>query len=689
MKKIFTSIWFLALIVAIPITLVIPPIFNKYKVELIKQENRPIVVNSRIYFEDIDSDGIPERIESFSQNGNSNRFLFQFFRENGGMVDQINFPLEFSPEMNRLHFADVDNDGNKEIYFFSFKKDSLLLHWIQITPKTGPFQTLPICEINTYNDGKIDYQLGKIYCLDLDADKQKELVFAVIGGFSISPRQIFIVDIKNRKIVKSENTGCANAILTFSDLNNDDKMEIIADGQVAPIRDWLDLPYNRPAPYLKVFDSDFNYFFPPAKFYEGIQSSTSTCVIGEGENKELFTTFLSGSADCVPFRAYKINLKGEKTDSLLYESSERMHSKMVFRNKRGNFITQIKPSVFLEYTNDLKFSAIHKLETTGNLNLLFNGDINGDGVFESLFTDVNRDVIHLFSDNFKWYLPIHLNDICMSSGENILFKGNQIYLLTGNGYLIYSFDKNPLFLLRFPVYISIYFICLLLVFLLQKIIESRLKEKYELQSQVRDLQLLTLKNQLDPHFIFNTFNTIASVVKNGKADEGYDMIVQFSKMVRNNLEGSTKIETTLKKEIDFVKDYLDIQRFRFKDEFEYKIQIDKEVDLSVLVPKLIIQIHVENALKHGIRNSKHKGIIQVNVKKQQGGVQIEIEDNGIGREEAKKQSSNSTGLGLKTIQQIIDLSNQKRKTRITQHLLDLKDEIGNARGTNVVVHITS
>ena len=669
-KRILTSIWFLAIFIAIPVILVFPPLFNKYNCKPSTESKKLQGTNPAVYFEDLDSDGEVERIESFSQPTNGNIVSFQYFNENGGMVEQINFRAKYHNDTNRLFFADADGDGNKEIYLFSFENDSLVLNWLQVTPVITPFQRLPICKINYYNQNLLNYSIGNIFCLDLENDGQKELIFSVIGGYSYSPRQIFKVDIRKRKVDHSLNTGSACGTLSFYDLDDDGKLEIISEGQVAPDRDWFNLPYNAPAPYLKVFRSDLTFFFPPVKFFEGIQSITQTFVSNNGTANELICTFMSSSSECEPLWVYKINLQGEKTDSLVYDDCDRMRSKYVFQNDKDNFVTQIKPSQFLEFNSDLKVVKTIKLKGKENLNLISKTDINKDGIYEYFLAGSESSKIYLISDNFRWNHTIFLDNQLRMSGDDLIREPGQFYIKTAIDYTIYNFTKNPFYVFRFFFYLLIYLSSLLIVYIFQKILESRLREKYELQNKVQELQLKTLKNQLDPHFIFNTFNSIASVIQQGEKDEAYDLFVHMSKMVRKNLEISNEIFTTLEDELAIIKDYLAIQKFRFKGLFNYEIEIDECVDKNLMIPKMLIQLHVENALKHGLKLKGEGGSLFINVKCNGSQIEFVVEDNGIGREAAKENNTSGTEIGLKAMKQLIEAYNAASKRKLSYKIID-------------------
>ncbi len=689
LKKWFTSIWFLALVITVPVILMLPPVFKKYEAKLVEQGNVGETDNfPQLYFEDIDSDGNKERIYSFCQPSDPKTFSFHYFNHNGGMIDQINFPVTFNRETSRLHFADFDSDGNKEAYTFAYQKDSLFLYWVRLTPGSDKINSIPIIKLNYYNDSLLNYEIPKIHCIDLDNDGQKELVFSVVGGFSYSPRQIIKVDIKNRKVTRSENTGCVDYNLQFEDLNGDGKMEIISDGATAPVRDWFNLPYNKPAPYLKVYNPDLSYFIRPIQFFEGIHSAIKTYVTESNGTKELFCTYLSSSSTGTPFRVYKINLQGEKTDSLVYEINDRYEAKYVFRNDKGNFVAQIKPNEFLEYSAGLKVVKIHKTKLPDDLNFICNQDINEDGKIELLFVDNTSKTIYLYSTQFKQQAAIHVDSQEAIKKVGKLQK-NKFWFYTSKKYYIYSFGRNPYFIWRFPLFISLYLFMVFLVYLLQKIIESRIKEKYELKNQVRELQLQTFRNQLNPHFIFNTFNGVASVIKKGDNKKAYDVFMRFSKMMRTVLDNFNSDFYSLKQELDLITNYLELQKFRYKELFEYRINLESADCEEVQVPRLIVQVHVENAINHGLIPKGGGGILTISVSTEEEKLKIIIEDNGIGLKQSSMINSGKNGIGLKTLDELIAYINSENKNKINQEIIDLVDEDGVALGTKISIIIPS
>jgi len=149
-----------------------------------------------------------------------------------------------------------------------------------------------------------------------------------------------------------------------------------------------------------------------------------------------------------------------------------------------------------------------------------------------------------------------------------------------------------------------------------------------LQAELTQAQLQALKMQLHPHFLFNTLNSISSYLRIDVeiADE---MIGQLGDFLRMTLQNPGTEEIVLEKELEFLKRYLGIEQLRFQDRLDAQFEIDPDT-LSALVPNLILQPVVENAVRHGISARSGKGTIRIAAKRQNGQLQILIYDNGPG-----------------------------------------------------------
>lgn len=177
-------------------------------------------------------------------------------------------------------------------------------------------------------------------------------------------------------------------------------------------------------------------------------------------------------------------------------------------------------------------------------------------------------------------------------------------------------------------------------------------ELAKLESKFSGAQLNALRLQLQPHFLFNTLNTIASLMEID-VKEAQKIISKLGRLLRTVLDNKKDNQSNLREELDFIKSYLDIEQVRFHDRLEIKYQIDDRT-LDAEVPSLILQPLVENAIKHGFSKNPNRGLIEVISKKLQDDVQMIVRDNGAGSKYPKGFLF-SNGVGLRNIKERLDL----------------------------------
>jgi ligand-binding sensor domain-containing protein len=227
---------------------------------------------------------------------------------------------------------------------------------------------------------------------------------------------------------------------------------------------------------------------------------------------------------------------------------------------------------------------------------------------------------------------------------------------------------------------------LILFFTIRQILISQ-KRKAQAEKEKIELQLKTIKNQIDPHFAFNAINMIGSLVYKNDPDTVYDYFSKFAKLIRSTLQDSAKIARPLMDEIEFVKSYIEIQKTRFKEKFDYEIKLDEAIDLNIHVPKMIIQTYSENAIKHGLMHKKSKGNLIIDIAQQNSQIKITVTDDGIGRKQASLLSKSSTGKGMMIVSQIFGMYNKLNKHQISQEIIDLYDKNHKPAGTQVILTI--
>lgn len=165
----------------------------------------------------------------------------------------------------------------------------------------------------------------------------------------------------------------------------------------------------------------------------------------------------------------------------------------------------------------------------------------------------------------------------------------------------------------------------------------------QLESELARHQLNALRGQLHPHFLFNSFNAISTLIRQQRNREAAEMIAQLSELLRFVMENIEIQEHALAQEIEFIEGYLGIERVRFGDKLVIAIDVPESVR-DALVPNLLLQPLVENAIKHGISRRTTEGHLRITATREGGRLHIEIADDGPGR--PAPAAEKSTGIGL-------------------------------------------
>ncbi len=149
----------------------------------------------------------------------------------------------------------------------------------------------------------------------------------------------------------------------------------------------------------------------------------------------------------------------------------------------------------------------------------------------------------------------------------------------------------------------------------------------ELRAQLSQAQLETLRLQLQPHFLFNTLNSIVGLIRNEENKDAVRMTTGLSDLLRHVLEHAGRQEVSLREEVEFLERYLDIQQMRFSDRLRVEMKIDRDA-LDAKVPSLILQPIVENAIRHGIAARNAGGVVVLSAGRRNGHLEINIYNDG-------------------------------------------------------------
>jgi tetratricopeptide (TPR) repeat protein len=214
----------------------------------------------------------------------------------------------------------------------------------------------------------------------------------------------------------------------------------------------------------------------------------------------------------------------------------------------------------------------------------------------------------------------------------------------------------------------------------------------EMSRKISEITQANLRQQMNPHFIFNTLNSIQYYMYQHDKLATNNYLTKFSSLMRKVLENSQYTSVPLRDELDALNLYLELEMIRFKDKFEYEINIDDEIDtLLYKVPTMLIQPYVENSISHGLMPNENKGHVKIDLKLEHEYILCTIEDNGIGREAAlekkKKSDGNHNSLGTQIVSSRLDLVNSLYGTTLKTTYTDLRNENGEASGTRVEIQI--
>lgn len=191
-------------------------------------------------------------------------------------------------------------------------------------------------------------------------------------------------------------------------------------------------------------------------------------------------------------------------------------------------------------------------------------------------------------------------------------------------------------------------------------LKRQIERNAEQEKQRRRTELALLQAQINPHFLYNTLDTIVWLIESSEINEAVTMVSSLSNYFRFSLSRGQNV-ITLKEEQQHIRSYLEIQRMRYRDLMEYEIDLPEELEIYIL-PKLTLQPLVENALYHGIKIRRRKGLIRVSGHAEDDHVVLEVADDGCGMSPERLEEvraslvdSRREGFGLRTVHQRIQI----------------------------------
>lgn len=224
--------------------------------------------------------------------------------------------------------------------------------------------------------------------------------------------------------------------------------------------------------------------------------------------------------------------------------------------------------------------------------------------------------------------------------------------------------------------------------------ESALRElkiKSEtLQRRKVEAELESLRSRMNPHFVYNVMNTIQGLVRLNKTNEAIEAIERFALLNRLTLEHSSSNEVAVEQEIQLLSNYIETEKLLMQSNFTYQIDVDENIEADfTFLPSLLVQPFVENAVKHGLKNSERHKMLSIEFKLEGKCLKVKVIDNGIGRNQAEcinqSLSNKPKSFATSAIAMRLALLNESRKKPIEIFTHDLFDNLKQPNGTEVVI----
>ncbi|WP_379090518.1 sensor histidine kinase [Pedobacter sp. UC225_65] len=215
--------------------------------------------------------------------------------------------------------------------------------------------------------------------------------------------------------------------------------------------------------------------------------------------------------------------------------------------------------------------------------------------------------------------------------------------------------------------------------------KNKEQEQLLLKNKILMLEQRALQAMMNPHFVFNVMNSIQHYINTKNTSSANKVLTGFAKLIRKNLEICTKSYINIEEEIEYLNLYLSLEKYRFGEKFEYHIKVDTTIDKEeTLIPSIILQPYIENAIWHGIMPKEEGGEVQINIThKDEDYLWIKIIDNGVGiNNSLQNKNTKHQSKGMALTQEKINLLNQIEVKPIQIYI----EQNGNS-GTTITISV--
>jgi hypothetical protein len=667
-------------------------IYNEATVQKFVSEtiHKSTVSEGQVYrYDDLNGDGKADLVRTKINNHGNAALVIEI---NDTILGQVNLKGEFPILCNNTFTGDYNSDRKMEIFAVTHSDANIWLSQVGFSD-TSTFKIKEIfIDSLWWKDGEDKFTVDLFGMYDMNGDGTKELLFKTSAGFSIYPRRVYCYDIKNDTLIKSIAFGTSVNIAQIADIDGDSYPEImLASAAPDNMMGKYALPCPDNASWIVVLDHKLNLKFEPVK--AGGTYSNTKVYYTKLQGREYLVAQTKSMGNRKSFTPKTIALRmldsyGNivKTNNIgvvdKYPDSEIDHNGVMIILEQGQ-LWQIDTL--------LRKKKYKKNGQLSRLDIHFSNNYKTGDYY--LFSSYETGGIVFGDAAFNQFIPIDVvfkRDRILQVCKLEPFDGNPQFAIQSGEELTHFIIKiNPHYIYRFGYYTGGYLILFTFILLIQWLQSRQMNKRFETERTISRLRLRAIKNEISPHFTLNVLNSIVALAYKGEPDKVYKKTMQFSKLIQASLLDSEKMTRTLEEELDFVKNYLDLQKLRFGDKIKYLISVGENVDYTTLLPKMVVQTYAENAYKHGLAMLENGGVLKINITQTDKYMIIEIDDNGAGRELTRKNKSGSTGKGQKIMQEYYRIINAMNKQKISCEIIDKKNEEEKPAGTKVIIKIPS
>jgi ligand-binding sensor domain-containing protein len=282
---------------------------------------------------------------------------------------------------------------------------------------------------------------------------------------------------------------------------------------------------------------------------------------------------------------------------------------------------------------------------------------------------------------------------------NNLSPGNyQLKIKAKNSEGFWSEEFTFAFVIDPPFYLKSWFVILsslfllLVLFLIIKKRDEKIKSKFLIERNIAQLELKALQAQMNPHFIFNIMNNIQNLIVTEQHEKAIKLLGDFATLIRTVLDISSEKLIDLTKEIQFLTTYIELDLTQYPEKYTYEFNVDEKLDPeSILIPPMLLQPFIENSILHGLMHKDGFGNLTITISAQSKTLLCIIEDNGIGRRKSKELGSTNHSFQSKSLnisnERIGQFNKMDKLNSYKIEIIDLYDNKKNSLGTKVVLEL--